>query len=77
MARGTAETAVAERFFGSLKRERTLKRYDLTRQEAREDVIDYIEMFYNSGRKHSYLGDVSPNAYEKIVQRLNFVSVFP
>jgi transposase InsO family protein len=62
------DKAVAERFFGSLKRERTSKRYSRTRQEARDDVIDYIEMFYNSWRKHSYLGYVSPNEYEKIAQ---------
>ena len=62
------DNAVAERFFGSLKRERTAHRYYATRQEARDDVIDYIEMFYNSRRKHSYLGYVSPNAYEKIAQ---------
>jgi len=60
------DNAVAERFFGSLKRERTSKRYYVTRPEARADIIDYIEMFYNSWRKHSYLGYVSPNAYEKI-----------
>jgi putative transposase len=62
------DNAVAERFFGSLKRERTSKRYYRTRQEARDDVIDYIEMFYNSWRKHSYLGYVSPNEYEKIAR---------
>lgn len=62
------DNAVAERFFGSLKRERTSKRYYRTRQEARADIIDYIEMFYNSWRKHSYLGYVSPNAYEKIAR---------
>jgi putative transposase len=62
------DNAVAERFLGSLKRERTSKRYYRTRQEARDDIIDYIEMFSNSWRKHSYLGYVSPNAYEKIVR---------
>lgn len=62
------DNAVAERFFGSLKRERTSKRYYVTRQEARDDIIDYIEMFYNSWRKHSYLGYVSPNEYEKIAR---------
>lgn len=62
------DNAVAERFFGSLKRERTSKHAYRTRQEARDDVIDYIEMFSNSWRKHSYLGYVSPNAYEKIAR---------
>jgi transposase InsO family protein len=60
--------AVAERFFGSLKRERTSQRYDVTRQEARDDLIDYLEVFSNSWRKHSSLGYVSPNAYEKMAQ---------
>jgi putative transposase len=58
------DNAVAERFFGSLTRERTAYRYYATRQDARDAVIDYIEMFYNSRRKHSYLGYVSPNDYE-------------
>jgi putative transposase len=58
------DTAVAERFFGSLTRERTAHRDYATRQDARDDVIDDIEMFYNSRRKHSYLGSVSPNDYE-------------
>ena len=58
------DNAVVERFFGSLKRERTAHRQYATRQEARDDVIEYIEMFYNSTRKHSYLGYVSPNEYE-------------
>lgn len=62
------DNAVAERFFGSLKRERTSTRHYATRQAARDDVIDYIEMFYNSWRRHSYLGYISPNAYEKIAQ---------
>lgn len=59
------DNAVAERFFGSLKREWTSHRYYETRQEARDDIIEYIEMFYNSNRKHSYLGYVSPNEYEE------------
>ncbi len=56
---------LAKRFFGSLKREWTSHRSYVTRQEARDDIIAYIEMFYNSTRKHSYLGYVSPNDYEK------------
>lgn len=58
------DNAVAERFFGSLKRERTDLRHYVTRQEARVDIVDYIEMFYNSKRLHSYLGYVSPQDYE-------------
>ena len=60
------DNAVAERLFGSLKREWTSHRHYETRQEARDDIIEYIEMFYNSSRKHSYLGYISPNEYEEI-----------
>ena len=59
------DNAVAERFFGSLKREWTSHCRYATRQEARDDIIAYIEMFYNSRRKHSYLGYLSPNEFEK------------
>ena len=62
------DNAVVERFFGSFKGERTALGHYATRQEARDDVIDDIEMFYNSTRLHSSLGYVSPNAYEKIAQ---------
>ena len=60
--------AVAERFFGSLKQEWTAHCQYATRQEARADVIDYIERFYNSTRQHSYLGSISPNEYERLRQ---------
>jgi transposase InsO family protein len=62
------DNAVAERFFGSLKGERTTHRSYPTRQEARVDVIEYIEMFYNSTRLHSYLGYRSPNDYEALLK---------
>ncbi|WP_456417815.1 IS3 family transposase, partial [Thiolapillus sp.] len=42
-----------------------------TRLEAQQDVLDYITMYYNSQRLHSYLGYVSPNAYEKQLQELD------
>ena len=60
------DNAVAERFFGSLKGERTAHGQYATRQEARDDVMEYIEMFYNSTRLHSYLGYRSPNEYEAL-----------
>lgn len=58
------DNAVVERFFGTLKREWTDARRFLTRQEAKAAVIEYIEMFYNSHRRHSTLGYLSPNAFE-------------
>jgi len=59
------DNAVVESFFGTLKRERVyLTRYQ-TRMEAKMNIVDYIEMFYNSRRLHSYLGYVSPDQFEK------------
>jgi putative transposase len=40
------------------------KIYD-TRQEAKTDIFDYIEIFYNRQRRHSYLGYLSPVDFEK------------
>jgi len=58
------DNAVAESFFGSLKQERVHWRYYQTRFDAQQDVMNYITMFYNSYRLHSYLGYISPNQYE-------------
>ncbi|AGA89830.1 transposase [Thioflavicoccus mobilis 8321] len=59
------DNAVVERFFGSLKSERIHWRSDQTREEARADIVDYITMFYNGRRLHSYLGYQSPDAFER------------
>lgn len=59
------DNAVMERFFGSLKSERTDQMNYATRQEAKADVIDYIEMFYNSQRLHSTLGYITPLQFEE------------
>lgn len=59
------DNAVMERFFGSLKSERTDRMVYSTREEAKADVINYIEMFYNSQRLHSTLGYVTPLQFEK------------
>jgi putative transposase len=58
------DNAVAESFFSSLKGERVRGRIYRTRDEARSDVFDYIEFFYNRTRRHSYLGQLSPVNYE-------------
>ena len=59
------DNAVAESFFQLLKRERIKRRIYSSREEARRDVFDYIEMFYNSRRRHGSSGRLSPIAYEK------------
>ena len=61
------DNAVAESFFHTLKTEEVGDQLYLTREEARQAVIDYIEMFYNSRRLHSFLGYASPNDFEKKV----------
>jgi transposase InsO family protein len=55
---------VAESFFASLKKEQVRWCQYQTRLEAQQDVLDYITMFYNSSRLHSYLDYKSPNQYE-------------
>jgi len=59
------DNAVVESFFSSLKKERIKKRIYKTRELARADVFDYIEVFYNRRRRHSHLGGVSPEAFEE------------
>lgn len=59
------DNAVAESFFSSLKKERVKKRIYKTRDLARADIFDYIESFYNRTRRHSYLGGISPEAFER------------
>lgn len=59
------DNAVAESFFASLKTERVNWRHYQTRLEAQQDILNYITMFYNNIRLHSYLGYCSPNEYEK------------
>jgi len=59
------DNAVAESFFNLLKRERIRRRTYRTRDEARQDVFDYIEMFYNPKRKHARNGMLSPVDFER------------
>ncbi|MEH6591248.1 MAG: IS3 family transposase [Halioglobus sp.] len=59
-----SDNAVVESFFSSLKKERIKKRIYKTRELAREDIFDYIEVFYDRTRRHSHLGGVIPEAFE-------------
>jgi putative transposase len=58
------DNAVAEAFFSNLKKERIRKHIYKTRNDARKDIFNYIEMFYNPKRRHGYLGYLSPVEYE-------------
>jgi putative transposase len=58
------DNAAMESFFSSLKTERTARKTYRTRDEARADVFDYIERFYNPRRRHSTIGYMSPMEFE-------------
>ncbi|WP_144216667.1 IS3 family transposase, partial [Shewanella algae] len=62
------DNAVAESFFQLLKRERIKRKIYTSREEARSDVFDYIEMFYNSKRKHGSNNLLSPVEFENRYQ---------
>lgn len=59
------DNAAMESFFSSLKTERVSRRTYRTRDDAKADVFDYIERFYNPKRRHSTIGYLSPIAFEE------------
>ena len=65
------DNAVVGSFFGTLKSERVHWRSYQTRDQARADIVEYIGMFYNSRRIHSYLGYQSPDEFERNGQLAN------
>lgn len=69
------DNAVAESFFQLLKRERVRRRTYPTREAARQDVFEYIEMFYNPKRKHTNNGMLSPVDFEMRQHKLNEAGV--
>ena len=85
------DNAAMESFFSSLKTERTARKTYRTRDEARADVFDYIERFYNAKRRHSTIGYLSaygvrdqgwislsgchPNRVQAIPEAFVFISI--
>jgi len=68
------DNAVAESFFQLLKGERIKRKIYGTREEAPSDIFNYIEMFYNSKRRHGSSDQMSPTKYEnQYYQRLESV----
>lgn len=59
------DNAAVESFFGSLKKEKIRRHIFKTREVARTEIFDYIEVFYNRARRHQHLGNISPEAYEQ------------
>lgn len=64
------DNAVAESFFQLLKRERIKRKIYANRAEARSDIFEYIEMFYNPKRRHGFNGQRSPVDYENVHQKM-------
>jgi putative transposase len=58
------DNAVAESFFSNLKSEQIKKRIYSTRAEAKSEIFDYIEGFYNRVRRHKHLDQLSPYEFE-------------
>ncbi len=58
------DNACVESFFGTLKRELVYHRHYATCGEAKQDILEYLEVFYNRQRRHSTLDYHSPAAYE-------------
>ncbi len=59
------DNAAMESFFSSLKTERIARKVYRTRDQAKADVFDYIECFYNPKRRHSTIGYMSPMEFEQ------------
>ena len=62
------DNAAMESFFSSLNTERIRGRIRRSRDQARADVFDYIERFYNPRRRHSTIGYLSPTAFEALAE---------
>jgi len=58
------DNAVAESFFGTLKNELVYQTRYKTREQAKSSIFEYIELFYNRVRRHSYLNYQSPVSFE-------------
>jgi putative transposase len=59
------DNAVVESFLGAVKRERANRVRYRGREQARADLFEYIEVFYNRKRRHSYIGNISPDDFER------------
>ncbi len=63
--RNCHDNAVAESFFANLKKEKIRRRRYRTRADARLEIFEYIELFYNPKRRHTHNGRLAPTVYEQ------------
>jgi len=59
------DNAMAESFFHTLKTEHVYFEYYETREQAKQSIFEYVEVFYNRKRRHSTLGYLSPEIFEQ------------
>lgn len=59
------DNAVAESFFATFKKRVTQRKIYSTRDDAKTEIFNFIEMFYNPVKRHSHTGGVSPVQFEK------------
>ncbi|NQY21172.1 MAG: IS3 family transposase [Campylobacteraceae bacterium] len=59
------DNVVAESFFKTIKQELVYNTYFYTKRQAKKEIFEYIEFYYNRTRSHSYLGNLSPNNFEE------------
>ncbi len=59
------DNAVAESFFATFKKRVTKRKIYSTRDEAKTEIFNFIEMFYNPIKRHSHIGGVSPAKFEE------------
>ena len=60
------DNAAVESFFATLKKEFIYRNYFLTREEAKQQIFEYIDIFYNRYRRHSKLNYLSPVEFENL-----------
>jgi putative transposase len=59
------DNAVAESFFKTLKSNLVYQKYFYTKKQAKAEIFEYIEFYYNRTKSHSYLGNLSPVRFEE------------